>query len=305
VEGAGRLGVMYRRHRPPRDLVPFARWVESLGFDELWVVEDCFWAGGISAATAVLATTERLDVGLGIAPAVVRNPALAAMELSGVAGMFPGRFIAGFGHGVHAWMAQIGALPRSQLAALEETLDAVSRLLRGERITVHGTHVSLDGVELVFPPDPPPPIVCGVTGPRSLELTGRLADGAVLPEGSSPDYVSTAIERMARPGAACTVYALFAVDDDGDAARTAVLPALERFAPRGVDQRLARLGPVVEVADEDRATRYAVAGTPGECATALAALRRAGATSIVAVPQPDDQEQQVVRLARDVVPLLG
>ena len=56
---------------------------------------------------------------------VVRNAAVAAMEMSGVARLFPGRFIAGFGHGVADWMRQIGALPPSQLAAFDETVDAI------------------------------------------------------------------------------------------------------------------------------------------------------------------------------------
>ena len=41
-------------------------------------------------------------------PAVVRNAAVAAMELAAVAWYFPGPLLPGFGHGVPAWMRQIG-----------------------------------------------------------------------------------------------------------------------------------------------------------------------------------------------------
>ena len=51
---------------------------------------------------AVLSTTERLDVGIGNLPAVVRNPVFAAMELATLAGIYPGRLIAGI---------QVGVLP--------------------------------------------------------------------------------------------------------------------------------------------------------------------------------------------------
>jgi 5,10-methylenetetrahydromethanopterin reductase len=297
-----RFGVMFVRERPASELVPFARFVESLALDELWIVEDCFWAAGPTAVTAALASTERLTVGLGIAPAVVRNAAVSAMEMSGIAGLFPGRFIAGLGHGVADWMRQIGALPASQLAAFDETVDAIRRLMDGQRVTVHGRHVHLDDVQLVFPPSPRPPIVAGVTGPKSIDIATRVADGLLLPEGSSAEYVAAANRRQGG-GRECVVYVLFAVDDDRDAARTAVQASVDRFAAMGDDSRLALLGE--EVGDVgDRIERFAVAGTPADCAVSIDRLVAAGATSIVVVTNSPEPEAQVQRLVRDVLPLL-
>ena len=37
-----RLGLLFRPEWPPEELVAFARAAERDGFDELWVVEDCF-----------------------------------------------------------------------------------------------------------------------------------------------------------------------------------------------------------------------------------------------------------------------
>ena len=114
------LGVMFRREHAPEDLPDFARRAEEAGFDELWVVEDCFYASGIASAAVALACTDSIRVGLGIMPAVVRNPVFAAMEVATLARLFPGRFLPGIGHGVARWMRQVGAFPRSQLQALEE-----------------------------------------------------------------------------------------------------------------------------------------------------------------------------------------
>ena len=58
---------MFDRGRPPEELEPFARDVEATGLDELWVVEDCFWTGGLTSAATALASTTSLTVGLGIA----------------------------------------------------------------------------------------------------------------------------------------------------------------------------------------------------------------------------------------------
>ena len=51
-------------------------------------------------ASAALARTESVRVGLGLMPAPLRNPALATMEVATVARLFPGRFVPAVGHGV-------------------------------------------------------------------------------------------------------------------------------------------------------------------------------------------------------------
>jgi alkanesulfonate monooxygenase SsuD/methylene tetrahydromethanopterin reductase-like flavin-dependent oxidoreductase (luciferase family) len=187
---------MFRCEWAPEALVPFAREVENLGYDELWIVEDCFYAAGIVSAATALAVTSRIMVGIGILPAVLRNPALTAMELAALERLFPGRLLPGLGHGMADWMRQVGAFPDSQLAALGETTRAVRALLAGETVTQHGRHVHLDGVRLDHPPAAAPPIAAGVRGPRSLRMSGREADGTILTELSSTGYVRWAREQI-------------------------------------------------------------------------------------------------------------
>jgi 5,10-methylenetetrahydromethanopterin reductase len=133
------LGFVVRPELPPERLAATAREVEAAGFDELWLWEDCFLAGGMASTAVALAATERIRVGLGIAPAPVRNAAFAAMEIAALARMFPGRILHGFGHGPADWMRQVGAKPKSQLALLEETVTVVKSLLAGEEVDVDGT----------------------------------------------------------------------------------------------------------------------------------------------------------------------
>jgi alkanesulfonate monooxygenase SsuD/methylene tetrahydromethanopterin reductase-like flavin-dependent oxidoreductase (luciferase family) len=126
------LGVMFRREYAPENLPAFARRAEEAGFDELWLVEDNLYGGGISSAATALAVTDAISVGVGIMPAVVRNPVFAAMEIATLSRLYPGRILPGLGHGVASWMRQIGAFPRSQLKALEEVTIAIRELLAGE-----------------------------------------------------------------------------------------------------------------------------------------------------------------------------
>src|SRR5580692_9945148 len=148
------------------------------------------------AATA-LAATARLRVGLGLMPAPMRNPALAAMEIGTLARLHPGRFTAAFGHGVREWMEQSGALPPRRMSALAEVTSTVRALLAGDTITSRGTYVNLTGVALDPPPDRPPPILIGSTGPRGLALAGEHADGFLLPEGCGPTFIARAVAQSA------------------------------------------------------------------------------------------------------------
>ena len=141
------IGAMIRRTVPPSQVVEHALAIQD-GYDELWVVEDLPYAGGISQLTAVLAATDSVAVGHGIAPAPFRNAAALAMEWAALAEFFPGRLIDGLGHGVQTWMEQIGARVASPLTLLEETTTAVRQLLAGEEVTIAGRYVQLTGVQL-------------------------------------------------------------------------------------------------------------------------------------------------------------
>ena len=125
------VGVMLPRDLPAHLFRTYAQRAETLGFDELWVVEDCFFRGGVAQAAAALAMTERIRVGIGILPAAVRNAAFTAMEVATLAELFPGRVDIGIGHGMPGWMRQVGAWPASPLTMLGEHLDAVRAVLHG------------------------------------------------------------------------------------------------------------------------------------------------------------------------------
>ena len=88
--------------------------------------------------------TERITVGTGILAAVVRNPVSLAMEIATLERMFPGRIVAGIGHGVQSWMSAVGARAASPITALGETLSSVEALLQGRRVTTEGRYVRLE-----------------------------------------------------------------------------------------------------------------------------------------------------------------
>jgi 5,10-methylenetetrahydromethanopterin reductase len=85
---------------------------------------------------------------------------------------------------------------------MREVVAAVRGLLNNETVTMDGYHVHLDGVELdyVHQERRPKqvPIYIGATGMQMMELTGEIADGAVLNYLVSPSYNVGALEALQR-----------------------------------------------------------------------------------------------------------
>jgi 5,10-methylenetetrahydromethanopterin reductase len=219
------VGMCFDRSLPAPFVVEVAEALEAGGVGQLWVIEDCFYTAAISLAATALARTEVLTVGIGILPAVARNPAVTAMEIATLAQLAPGRLLAGIGHGIQEWMGQMGARTSSPLTTLDEAITIVRRLLHGETVTFEGSVFSMNDVTLVAPPDEPPPVLAGVRGPRSLALAGRVADGVVLAEGAGPTYVRDAIERAGSPEPfRVSVFTALAVGDDAREMRSIMAP---------------------------------------------------------------------------------
>jgi alkanesulfonate monooxygenase SsuD/methylene tetrahydromethanopterin reductase-like flavin-dependent oxidoreductase (luciferase family) len=219
------VGMCFDRSLPAPFVVEVAEALDAASVDQLWVIEDCFYTAGISLAATALARTESLTVGLGILPAVARNPAITAMELATLANLAPGRVLAGIGHGVQEWMEQMGVRTPSPLTTLDEAISIVRRLLHGESVTHDGSQFTMNDVALDAPPAQPPPVLAGVRGPKSLALAGRVADGVVLAEGAGPTYVRESIEQAGSPDPfRVSVFTALAVGDDAREMRRVMAP---------------------------------------------------------------------------------
>ncbi|WP_354529057.1 LLM class flavin-dependent oxidoreductase [Nakamurella sp. UYEF19] len=270
---------MFDRDRAPEALPGFAAELEAAGVDEIWVVEDLGFGGGISAAATALAATTGIRVGIGIVPAPFRNPALLAMEIATLERLHPGRLIAGIGHGVGPWMVQVGASVASTLTLLEETMVGVRALLSGARVRTTGRYITIDDVQLVHPPAAVPPLMAGVMKPRSLRLSGRIADGTILAEGTGPATVTAALADIdATPAHQLVVLTHLCVSDDPAAVEAATAPVRAEFAA------------VQGIAPEDV---FLAAGPAGVVAARIRSLWDAGSDSVVLRPVGGDPLRMV------------
>ncbi len=322
------IGIMFRREHPPELLPGFASQAEEAGFDSLWIVEDCFYGSGIASATVALARTNAIQVAIGIMPAVVRNPVFTAMEIATLARLYPGRFLPGIGHGVASWMRQIGAMPNSQLRALEETVVTVGNILDGKAVNFEGTEVKLQDASLHFPPSQRPPIYLGVRGPKSLELSGRVADGTILAEFASPAYISWACNQIAEGQREArrngnhhlTVFAFTYLDRNKEKAFNRLRPYIASAIASGkIDAQIAPMGilpavkklvenggkkAVEEEMPDEWIEQLSIVGSPHECAQTVHLLAQSGADTIVLIPLPDATLNELEVFSNNLLPLL-
>lgn len=248
-----RVGAVYRPQFAPERLADTARAADAAGLEELWLWEDCFLTGGISTAAIALSATSRITVGLGVLPVPMRNVAAAAMEIATLHRAFPGRVRVGVGHGVASWMAQIGAAAPSPMTLLREYLTALRALLDGQQVTVEGSYVRLDHVQLEWPPQRGVELLCGATGPKTLALSGELASGTVITGGTTAQELREAVGhirngqlRRADPAPhAVVVYVECVAGQSGSQIAAAAGP----WVDAGADTIVFQCGPDTDIAE--------------------------------------------------------
>jgi F420-dependent oxidoreductase-like protein len=181
----------------------FLRETERLGVDSAWSGE----AWGFDAFTPLAymaGKTERVKLGTSIAQVGTRTPAAIAMTALTLASLSDDRFILGLGTSGPQVIEGWHGIPFARaVTRLRETVEIVRMATRGERVTYGGTvyQLPLPGGEgralKVGAPPRPVPIYLATLGPKSLEMTGELADGWIA-SSFMPDHADVFFEPIRR-----------------------------------------------------------------------------------------------------------
>ncbi|MFL5769723.1 MAG: TIGR03619 family F420-dependent LLM class oxidoreductase [Chloroflexota bacterium] len=137
-----------------RGIKAFAREVEDLGFDSLFITDHLLAAKRfysvsflepLSALAVAAGVTERVRLGTSILIMPLRNPVLLAKELATLQFLSENRFILGAGVGWNEYeYAAIGVQKSERGRRTDEMLDIMIPLLQGETVTYHGRYYSVD-----------------------------------------------------------------------------------------------------------------------------------------------------------------
>lgn len=166
------------------DIVDYVKAADRLGVDMAWSAE----AWGMEAVTGLgylAAVTDNIKLGTGIMQISARTPAMTALTAMSMAQISGDRFLLGLGvSGPQVVEGLHGEAFAHPLGRLREYIEIVRMGMDGERIVYDGKHYVLPrpggegkALKSSIPPKPDLPIYLATLGPKSLELTGELADG--------------------------------------------------------------------------------------------------------------------------------
>lgn len=291
-----------------RGVIETAQLAERLGFDVFWLTDSHLaMREAFTLLGAVAVSTSQLTIGTGVSHLAGRDFSVLASAMATLDELAPGRARLGFGVG-DSGPLNLG-VPRTSLAEFESAVVGIKALLRGEEAPGPTRNLRLNYVQKRD--TSPVPIYVAATGERTLRLAGRVADAALI--SGMPDEFDRSIalvrageQEAGRPIGATRIlfWTTACVDEDGQAARTAVRGSVARRAMNTFG-RQARSG---HLADEDRVPlerlqaahqegyrwdtgytdlvperwidRFAVAGTPAEVRAKLERALAAGADEI-------------------------
>jgi len=179
----------------------YAQYAEQKGFEAVWQAESRLVRDAIVPMAAFAAVTDKLKVGSGVINNWTRNIGLLAATLLTLDDLAPNRVICGIGAWWDPLAKNVGIERRKPLVAMRETVEVLRRLLRMEKnVTFHGEFHHVTGIELdvVHGRKEPRnvPIMIGATGDQMMEMTGEIADGAVLNYCVPPEYNDKAMELL-------------------------------------------------------------------------------------------------------------
>jgi 5,10-methylenetetrahydromethanopterin reductase len=185
-----------------QDGIDLVQYAESKGFEAVWQAESRLVRDAIVPMAAFAATTSKIKVGSGVTNNWTRNIGLLAATFLTLDDLAEDRIICGIGAWWDPLASKVGINRRKPLSAMRETVEVLRRLLNMENVTYHGEFHYVDGIQLdvVHGRTEPRnvPIYIGATGMKMMEITGEIADGAVLNDLVNPAYNLQAMDALER-----------------------------------------------------------------------------------------------------------
>jgi probable F420-dependent oxidoreductase len=277
--------------------------VEELGvFESGWVQEQVLGAAGslapLQTLTYAAACTARLRLGCAVFVLPLHNPVHLAKAIGSLDCLSHGRVEVGVAAGGRERpFAAFGVDPEKPVARFNEALALMKLCWTDDRIDFDGRWWKLRGASMEPKPvqKPHPPVWFGGSAPAGMRRAARHGDG-FMGAGSQTtarfaEQVAIVRDELAAQGRDAGRFRIgkrvyVHVEDDATLARRRLEDALRQHYGGG------------------DWTEHMVAGPAEECVARIRAVADAGAELVLLNPLVDD-EQQLERLAREVIPALA
>ena len=189
-----KLGTFMMPHHPPHrsfkeghdhDL-RYLEFLDRIGFDEAWIGEHHSAGYEIIASpeifiAAAAERTRHIRLGTGVVSLPYHNPLMVAERINQLDHMTRGRVMLGVGPGsLQSDARMLGLEPTRQRAMMEESLEVIVRLLRGETVSETREWFELNEARLHLDPYSDPHVelaVASQVSPAGARMAGRFGLG--------------------------------------------------------------------------------------------------------------------------------
>ena len=190
-------GVALQPVDPPEVFEGMVDDIEGMRFEELWLTDSSLHARYVYVYLALAARrTTELQLGTAVTNPVSRHPAVTATAFATINELAGGRAVMGIGAGDRPLLS-LGEKP-AKLARLEGSIEAIREIWTGEHVDYQGDGFSLVDAHMREPGPTSMPVYMSASGPKTLQLAGRVADGVVLLAGLHPEGLQWAIDHIDR-----------------------------------------------------------------------------------------------------------
>ena len=292
---------------PLPKMIQHAKLSEELGFSHIWIGDShLIWRESFVNMAAAALNTTRPKIGTGVTNLLTRHLSVTASGFATLEEFAPGRFIVGIGLGDSS-VETMGIKP-ARLSYFERAITDLRGLLDGKEVALE-----TGKIHLKHPCKNRVPIYVAASGPKMLELAGRIADGVIILVGIDEDSIRAAKERIEAGARAanrnpreidlvlwvpCSISDRFPAKDAVKAhvARVVAHPLpflLDAKEQEVLDeirraynyyQHMEQEASQAHVIPDWLVDKFAIAGTRKECAIQVERLRATGINQIAIIP---------------------
>ena len=297
----------------PRACVAQIQAAEAAGVQAAWATMG--GAGGVDMMpvfAVAAAQTERILLGNAIVHTWSRQPVAFAQEAMAIEGFGPGRFRLGIGPTTQFFVERMYGMSYTKpLTNLREYLTIVRALLHEGSVDFEGFHVS---AKARISPHAPVPVMASALRPKSYELCGQLADGAISWMSPLKYLTETALPAL-KAGAAgadrdpppLVAHVPIAVTTDREAARQLAREQLAMYArvPNYQGMFAAAGYEVTDSYTDELLDDLVVFGTEDEVVAGLQRWIEAGMGEVIAHPLIGPDREDSIAAALSAVAKAG
>ena len=328
-----KFGIEFVPREPYWKIMYYAIQAERSGFNNLWITDHFNNRNVYVTLTIAAIYTNKITFGPGVTNPFMVNPVFTAQAIATLNELAPGRVVLGIGAGDKTTLDTVGVEMEKPMAAIQESVDIIRKMLNGENVAFRGEVFKTAGAKFLFKPKGRIPVYVGAQGPKMLALAGKIGDG-VLINACHPKDVEYAVSCVKEGVSAAgkkynevdvAAYTSFSVHEDTKKANKAAVPVVSFIVAGSPPQVLERHGIDVRKAEEIKAalkandwgrafggvtpemiSAFSVCGTPDMCIERIAELLKSGISQfVVGSPIGANVRDAIKLISEKIIPSFG